>query len=129
MACLDKLRGHLELFLSLVLRHLAANPAAVRASFDLVLRRKGIAAEAMAIQRETVLGGRYPALADRLTELTHVRGRIAQAIWSRTEQDGAAAEAEGLRTRQEELETELARNIPEMDLAARLRTADAAAAA
>jgi hypothetical protein len=43
--------------LSLVLQYLSDSPAAVHAALDLVLRRKAIAAEAVATQRGGVLGG------------------------------------------------------------------------
>ena len=61
-------------FLSLVLQP-SDSPAAVRAALDLVLRRKAIAAEALATQRDAVLGGKYPALEPKLREL----GRPADA--------------------------------------------------
>src|SRR5262249_10845211 len=69
---LGQLQGNQEVFLSLVYRHLSHSPEAVRAAFDLVLRRKALGAEALAAQREAVLGGRYPHLRevfDRLTQL------------------------------------------------------------
>src|SRR5262249_53846021 len=48
--------------LSLVLQCFSDSPAAVHAALDLVLRRKAIAAEAVATQRGGVLEGKYPAL-------------------------------------------------------------------
>src|SRR5262249_8127869 len=49
---LRKLEGNREAFLSVVYRHLSHSPDAVRAAFDLVVRRKALAAEALAAQRD-----------------------------------------------------------------------------
>jgi hypothetical protein len=51
---------------------------AVRSVLDLVLRRKGLAAEALAAQRDAVLGGRYPHLQPQLRQWTGLRLQIAQ---------------------------------------------------
>jgi CHAT domain-containing protein len=48
------------------------------AAFALVLRRKAVAAEAGAMQRDALLGGKYPALEPRLRELTALRMLIAR---------------------------------------------------
>jgi CHAT domain-containing protein len=115
------------MLLSLALSYLADDVAAIDAAFDLVLRRKAIGAEVLAQQRDTVLGGRYPALREQLNQLTAVRSQIAQWTLSGPVAVGAdayrlmLAEASEL---QERLEAELAHQIPEMDLTSRLRSAD-----
>jgi hypothetical protein len=78
MAYLASVDGELHVFLSLVVTHLAEDPEAVSAALDLVLRRKAIGAEALAVQRDAVLSGRYPQVADRVRELTELRRRIAE---------------------------------------------------
>jgi CHAT domain-containing protein len=105
----------------------AASQRAVGAELDLVLRRKGAGLEALAAQREAVLGGRYPALADRLRELTALRMQIVQGMLAPAGPQAPEAGRQRLAESQERrvrLEAELARQIPEMDLAAKLRTVD-----
>ena len=53
-------------------------PVPSDAALDLVLRRKAIAAEALATQRDALLGGKYPALEPQLRELAALRMQIAR---------------------------------------------------
>jgi hypothetical protein len=62
MAFLDTILVNFHRFLSTVLKHFGDSPAAIRAALDLVLRRKAIAAEATAAQRDAVLEGKYPCI-------------------------------------------------------------------
>jgi CHAT domain-containing protein/tetratricopeptide (TPR) repeat protein len=124
MAYLESVEGELHSFLSLVVDYLADEPRAVSAALDLVLRRKAIGAEALAVQRDAVLGGRYPELADRLRQLTALRRRIAETTLSGSVQGNPEAQREllaRLDAEREELEDSLAREIPEMNLSGRLR--------
>jgi CHAT domain-containing protein len=99
----------------------------------LVLRRKAIGVEALAAQRDAVLGGRYPHLRPKLGELLALRAQIARETLADT------PDPEGIDARQrlllrwnfqkEQLEAELARQIPEMDLEQQLQTADRQAVA
>lgn len=68
----------LDIFLSLVLAHVTDSPGAVGEAADLVLRRKGISAEALVVQRSTVFGGKYPNLRPKLQELTDLQRKIAR---------------------------------------------------
>jgi hypothetical protein len=77
-ACLITVSFRLHIFLSLVLQHLGDSPNAIHAVFELVLRRKAVAAEAVATQRDVLLGGKYPALEPRLRELAALRMQIAR---------------------------------------------------
>ena len=132
MAYLASVDGEFHTFLSLVVDYLAADPKAVAAALDLVLRRKAIGAEALAVQRDAVLGGRYPHLADRLRELTELRRRIAETMLSSPVDDDLVAHSEllaRLQAGREELEGTLAGQIPEMNLAGRLRAASTSAIA
>src|SRR5262249_48575663 len=54
--------SHLGIALSIVHASLANEPAAVARAYELVLRRKAIAAQTLVAQRNAVLGGRYPRL-------------------------------------------------------------------
>ncbi len=124
MEYLATLQGNFAGFLSLVHQYHADVLPAVRSALDLVLRRKAIGAEALAIQRDAILGGRYPSLAPELEQLTTLRTQIVQKTL-------AGPGAESIETHQqrliewnaqkERLEAELARQIPEMNLAQQLR--------
>src|SRR5262249_28759930 len=91
MAFLEMVGRQREGFLSLVWRQLGASAEAVRAAFDLVLRRKAIGAEALAAQRDAVLGGKYPDLAPVLLEWSTLRRLIAQQTLAGPRQEGLQA--------------------------------------
>ena len=115
-------------FLSLVWRHLPGSPEAVRAALEMVFSRKALGTEALAAQRDAVLGGRYPHLQPKLAELTAVRRQIAEKRMAgpASEEDPAHFEhaIRRLGAHQDELEQELARQIPEMRLEERLKEVD-----
>lgn len=127
MGYVATLQESFDVFLSIVQTFMADRPAAVQAALDLVLRRKAIAAEALTAQREAVLGGRYPALADRFSELAALRMRIAQKSLAGPGPEGPAAHRKQLsewQTSRERLEAELASEVPEMNLEKKLRDVD-----
>jgi CHAT domain-containing protein/tetratricopeptide (TPR) repeat protein len=124
LSYLDKVRERFQLFLSLVHGHLTTDPLAVAQAYDWVLARKALAAEATAARRDAVLGGRYPHLAGQLHGLSALRQQIAAQTLAGP---GNAAHDRMLaewRQRQEQLEVELARLIPEVALQQRLLAAD-----
>jgi tetratricopeptide (TPR) repeat protein len=132
LAYLDKVRKRLFFFLSLVHTHLPGDGAAVADAYDLVLRRKALAAEATAARRDAALGGRYPHLAARLRVLSTLRQQIAARTLAGPGPEGANVHAQLLAGWQEQLaslEVELARAIPEVALEQRLRAADRRAVA
>lgn len=91
------------------------------------LRRKGLGAEAFAVQREAVLGGQYPALLPQLRELTALRRLIAQCILAGPGDPEPAAYRQQLAEWAEQqniLESTLASQIPEMNLHKQLEEAD-----
>lgn len=118
---------NLEYFLSLVLCHLAHSAPAVRTALDLVLRRQALGAEGLAAQRDAVLGGRYPQLEQRLRDLVALRTTVARKSLDGPGREGAAAHGRQLGeldVRRQQMETELARQIPEINLEQNLRAAD-----
>jgi CHAT domain-containing protein/tetratricopeptide (TPR) repeat protein len=117
-------QSSLGLCLSLVAGHLPTSAPAVRFAFELVLRRKALAAEALAAQRDAVLGGRHPHLKPTLDELRGLRWRIARESLA-----GQSAELKALDDQRERLERELARQVPEIKLERELRAADRGAVA
>ena len=74
------IRTELNLFLSLVYQAQSSSTNYVGAALDLVLRRKALAAEALAAQRDAILGGRYTDLRASFGELYTIRAQIAQRI-------------------------------------------------
>lgn len=135
MQFLNLVQNHLRLLLSLVVGQLQADRSAVAAAFDLLLRRKGLGLEALGAQRDAVLGGKYPHLQERLRLLTNLRRQLARARLEGAGDGEGEAAAERRRQVSEweaqahELERELARQIPEMGLAEKLRAADRQAVA
>jgi CHAT domain-containing protein/tetratricopeptide (TPR) repeat protein len=131
-AYLWKAQFDLYAALSLVRRHLASDPAAVRAGLDLLLRRKAVGAEALGTRRDAVQGGKYPELQPRLRELSALRARIVQKALAGPGAEGGSAHLRLLgqwNEEREKIEAELARGIPEMDLHQRLALADRCAVA
>jgi hypothetical protein len=89
-------------------------------------------AEALAAQRDAVLGGRYPALQAKLQELMTWRRQIAQKTLAGPGPEGPQAHQKLLAewtARKERLEEELVKQIPEMNLEQKLRAADRQAVA
>ena len=119
----ERFRGQLYSFLSLVRMFRPESPKAIRNALDLVLRRKGVGAEALWAQRDAVLSGRYPGLKLKLQELGQLRQDIASAALAAAQDGGGTLDKHQLE-RREALERELARSIPEMNLADKLRTAN-----
>lgn len=128
MAYVLGLQANIAAFLSLVCRYLSWDSVAVARALDLVLRRKAIAAEALALQRDAVLGGHYPNLLPQLNQLTSLRRQIAQKILSGPGPEGSDAYKRLIAewdAEREQLETVLAQQIPELNLTQRLRIIDA----
>jgi hypothetical protein len=118
--------------LTLVSRHFRTAPDAVRAAFNVLLRRKGIIVEALAVQRDGVLGDRHPELRPALQTLSACRAEIARLLLGGPGASDPAWHQQrisGLRENRERLEAELAQTIPEIRLAESFRTADVAAVA
>jgi tetratricopeptide (TPR) repeat protein len=129
---LQRTRFSLNVFLSLVVQN-ADHPSAVPAALDLVLRRKALGAEALATQRDAVLGGRHPGLREEFDQLTRLRRFIAQKLLAGPA-PGETPDAydrilRRWREEQQQRETALARQIPEMNLEAQLQKADRRAVA
>jgi hypothetical protein len=94
---------------------------------DVILRTKAVECEASAIQRHAVLAGKYPSLSNTLEELTKLSRQVAQKTLAGPGPEGPQAHQEVLREwsdRRRELEAELCRKIPEMNLDRKLRAED-----
>jgi tetratricopeptide (TPR) repeat protein/CHAT domain-containing protein len=117
LAYLAVLRGDLDAFLSLVLQHFSSSPEAVQAAANLVLRRKAITVEALALQQEAMLRGRYRELTPAFEALTTLRRQIAQKELAGPEPGEGQSYRQQLQTwneQKEQLEADLARRLPEL---------------
>jgi len=125
MEFLDGLRIGYEVFLSLVLRYPNEVSDAVSALSDVILRRKMLGLEALATQRDLVLGGKYPELLPKLQRLNKLRSEMVRRSFEGTHDETLRQ----LKVEKEELEIELCKAIPELDLEKKLRVVDHAAVA
>jgi tetratricopeptide (TPR) repeat protein/CHAT domain-containing protein len=127
MGYLATLRGDMESFLSLISQSLSNSPAAVMDGLDIVLKRKAIAAEALAAQRDGILGGRYPDLEPTLRKLRTLNAQIAQKIMAGPGPEGPDVHRQSLekwKAEKERTEVFLAGRIPEINLERRLAEAN-----
>jgi len=132
MAYIKYIQYYADAFLSLTSEYFCHSSTACHAALDLVLRRKAIGAEALAVQRDAVLGGHYPKLATRLRHLTSLRAQIASKILSGPGSEGPETHQQLLAewtSEKEDLEAEIVQQVPEMNLHQQLQTADRQAVA
>ena len=132
MAYLATLQTNFERFLSIVLQHFPLASEKVQAAFNLVLRRKAIGAEALAVQRDALLEGRYPDLFPLLQKLRVLREQIVKKSMAGPGSESPEVYQQTLvawNTLKEQLEAQLAHQIPEMGLEQKLRDADRQAVA
>jgi CHAT domain-containing protein/tetratricopeptide (TPR) repeat protein len=133
LAFLRGLTAARNAFLSLVRLLQSGSAELAQEALGLILRRKAVGAEALAAQRDAILGGRYPPLRDSLDQLVQVRRQIAQKSVDGPGPDETGAahqrQLDEWRARREQLESLLARQIPEMNLERQLRAADRQAVA
>ena len=126
MAYLQSIQTSLHVFLT-ISQHCTASNIAANAAMDLVLRRKAIGAEALAAQRDAVLGGKYPHLRESMNQFRMLTNEIAQDMLAGPRKESISSYRQHLYTllaQREYLEAELAHQIPEMDLEHHLKTAD-----
>lgn len=121
---LDASRASLDSFLSLVLLNPDKTQASANLACDAVLRRKGISAEVLNLQREWVLDGRYPELAVAREEVRSLRKQIAAEATVASGGQQRSRRLQQLHNQLNLLEAELARKIPEEELQQRLGNAD-----
>jgi CHAT domain-containing protein len=132
MGFLAIVRGYQHMFLSLVWQHLPSSQEAVGEALGLVLRRKAVGAESLAAQRDAVLGNKYPALRPRFQEWAALRMQIARKSLAGPGPEGTQAHRQLLdrwQGQKEQLEADLARQVPEMNLERQLRASDRRAVA
>jgi CHAT domain-containing protein/tetratricopeptide (TPR) repeat protein len=127
MAFLDDIQTRDHVHWSLVLWKFKDSAKAAHDVFSWVLKRKALGAEALAGQRDGILGGRHPSLKGCLEELTSLRREIAKAALTGPASGDHASHAKHLaqlESRREGMEAELSGSLPEIELARRLEDAN-----
>jgi tetratricopeptide (TPR) repeat protein/CHAT domain-containing protein len=116
-AAVQALQNRFHIYLSLILRSFTSTPAALQHALDTTMRRKGIAATALTIQRDAILSSRYPELTSQINSLTMLRTEIGELTFAGPESDSITTYRDRLAcltTQYERLEADLARHIPEI---------------
>jgi CHAT domain-containing protein/tetratricopeptide (TPR) repeat protein len=120
------LRWETDVLLSLAVQA-PHTPAARRSAFELVLRRKALAAEALSILRDALTSRRHLQLAGQLSRLRVLRSQAGKKILAGPGPEGATAHRRMLaewEAERERIESELARQLPELALVERWRNSD-----
>jgi CHAT domain-containing protein/tetratricopeptide (TPR) repeat protein len=99
----------------------------MKAVYELVLRRKTIADEIIATQRDLMISNKHPEFKMKIKELTSIRMMIAQNIINGPGSEGVDTHQTNLKNlclKRDNIEKELAERIPEMRYEANLEKAD-----
>jgi CHAT domain-containing protein/tetratricopeptide (TPR) repeat protein len=134
LAYLTRLTWRLDAAVSFVLQKQPSDPKFGVWLFELLLKRRGLSAEALAAQRDTILGNDQPELSAKLTRLNDLKRIVGGAMLDpnlldpylldpnpdpeRTRRLNSLAEEKA------DLERDLARTIPEIGLKLRLESLD-----
>jgi len=121
--------SYTDIYLSLIKKYFSQSTSRICEAFEYVLRRKLISFEALAAQRDAILGGKYPHLCEKFDQLNKLRMHIAQKTLAGPREVGVEDHLQlldELNVEKEYLEAELARHIPEIQLEKKLRVADRA---
>ena len=121
LAYLHSIRGNLAALLSLVTEQAACLPNGSQVALQQVLHRKALGAEAGAAFQLAVLSEQYEELAPRLERFQTLNEQISALIFKPlpVDQEGLAAHTaymQGLRGQRDDLERQICREIPEMNL-------------
>ena len=120
----NRARATMEVALHLLAGGTDLGPKAVNDVLNVVIARKGLVAAVAATQREAILAGRYPQLAGALRKLTDLRQRIAAATLAGHALDASSEPPVAeWQSRYEQVERELASEMPEIELSRRLQSA------
>jgi CHAT domain-containing protein len=131
LAFVNIMRGELNAILSLT-AVATTTPKKLRAALDVVLRRKAIVAEASVMQKLEFSWRRDSILKSKMDELNRVRGKIAQETVAGPEDEDVCAHRitlDSWQRERDELEVELAAQVPRVKLEWQLRATTAASVA
>jgi len=116
---LNKIRGDFEGFLSLVHSHLANSPESVKSALNLIFKRKGLTASALAAQNEALYSGQYPHLTEDFQKLRDLSEQITHFTFSTPQTKDFTTYQQQLTQLQAEhnnLQKNLASQVPEIKL-------------
>ncbi|MBD2606320.1 tetratricopeptide repeat protein [Scytonema hofmannii FACHB-248] len=119
LAYLQKIRGNVDGFLSLIYNHLSNSPQALQAALDLVLKRKALTASALAAQNEALYSDRYPHLTEDFRKLRNLSEQIIHLTFSTPQTEDFTTYQQQLAQLQAEhnnLQKNLASQVPEIQL-------------
>ncbi|MGF1583094.1 MAG: CHAT domain-containing protein [Gemmataceae bacterium] len=119
-----QLRGSYEVRLDLVSSHFRHSPEQIRALYTQVLRRKGHWMEMLGASQTSQLGTRYPHLKDKLARMLQLGRQISGKAFTGPGLEGLKMYQRFLSAWQQEreqLEEELAHDIPEIATERKLR--------
>ncbi|MCP2727639.1 CHAT domain-containing protein [Limnofasciculus baicalensis] len=119
LAYLQKIRGKLDGFISLIYSHLLNSPHALQALLDLILKRKALTASALAAQNEALYSDRYPHLTEDFHKLRDLSEQIIHLTFSTPQTEDFTTYQQQLVQLQAEhnnLQKTLASQVPEIQL-------------
>lgn len=119
LAYLKTIRGKFEAFLSLVYSHFSHSKAAKKAALNLTLKRKGLTASALAAFNQAIYRDRYPHLREKFQQWRQKCDQLLELSHSQPEpeeKDIYQAALKKLEADCNQLERELAREVPEIQL-------------
>jgi CHAT domain-containing protein/tetratricopeptide (TPR) repeat protein len=124
LAYLTGLQWHVEAALSFVVQNGLTNRTLVEWVFEAILRRKGLAAEVLSTQRDSVWDGATPELKEKLERLNALKLQIARLMLNSSRDASQRGRLEPLEAERANLERELADKIPEIGLKLKLQALD-----
>ena len=126
MVYLNTIEVNLHAFISLILNYFSNSDTEKRKVVNLLLKRRAISLEASTSQREAIMSDKYPNLSDKFRQLKALRMQIGNKTLggARSKEELILHEKtlEELNEKRENLEIELANNIPETTLNLGLQT-------
>ncbi|MUH01065.1 tetratricopeptide repeat protein [Scytonema sp. UIC 10036] len=122
-ALIEKLRGNFDLFLSLIYQHLLDSDSAKQQALDFVLKRKALTAASLAAQNQAMYSDRYPHLQDKFRQLGELNAQLVTLTFSASRISDFTAyqqQLAQLETQHNNLQKQLASQVPEIQLAEQL---------
>jgi tetratricopeptide (TPR) repeat protein len=129
LAFLANVRWEMDAYLSFIAKYMQARPAAVRAGYDVWLRRKGVVLDAQRRAQEALAAAGGPEARAAMQELEKVRAELSRLAFAPLgTEDGAARQKrlDALERRKGELQASLSRLSQPFALDQKLRRVDAA---
>ncbi|MEY3870810.1 MAG: hypothetical protein RLZZ338_4704 [Cyanobacteriota bacterium] len=119
LAYLQTIRGNFQAFISLVYSYFSHSKAAKKAALNLTLKRKALSASALAAFNQAIYGDLYPHLKDKFQQWRENCDLLLERTYSQPEPGEKDIYQEALKKLQidcDQLERELAREVPEIQL-------------